>query len=327
MKQMSFSDLEQTATRKTRRQVFLDEMNRLVPWSRLVEAVSPHYPVAKSTGGRPAIGLERMLRMYVAQNCLGLSDEGIEDAIYESVSVRLFVGIDLSRERAPDATTVLRFRRLLETQQLTEAIFAAIQTVMVERGLRLSKGTTVDATIIAAPTSTKNQQGERDPEMHQTKKGNQWHFGCKVHIGADTESNVVHAIKTTAANVSDITQVGDLLNQQEATIHGDAGYVGAAKREELAGVKAEWVIAQRRKPIKSLPEGPVKDKLLEIERVKASIRARVEHHFHVVKNLFRHRKARYRGLAKNAAQMLTLFALSNLVICKRKLLDYATIPS
>ena len=197
--QASFSELEYATKKKvTRRDRFLDEINNVTPWAALVAQIEPFYP--KGTGrGRPPIGVARMLRMYIAQQCFGLSDEGIEDAIYDSQAIRQFVGVDLSRESAPDATTLLKFRRLLETHQLTERIFETINALLAAKGLILKEGTVVDATIIAAPSSTKNRSGERDPEMHQTKKGNQWHFGMKAHIGVDAETGVVHTLVTTSA--------------------------------------------------------------------------------------------------------------------------------
>src|SRR5690554_5898583 len=209
--QRSFSDLEYAAKKKvTRRDRFLAEIERLTPWAALEAALEPFYP--KGGGrGRPPIGLARMLRMYVAQQCFGLSDEGIEDALYDSQAIRCFVGIDLSREAAPDATTLLKFRRQLETHQLTESIFNAISAHLAEKGLMLREGTIVDATLIAAPPSTKNREGKRDEEMHQTKKGKQWYFGMKAHIGVDAQSGLVHTVVGTAANVSDVTQAQALL--------------------------------------------------------------------------------------------------------------------
>lgn len=230
--QGSFADLEYAAKKKvTRRDRFLAEIEAVTPWAALLEQIEPHYP--KGGGrGRPPRGLERMLRMYIAQQCFGLSDEGVEDALYDSQAIRNFVGIDLSREMAPDATTLLRFRRLLETHGLTERVFSAINTHLAERGLLLREGTVVDATIIAAPSSTKNQKGERDPQMHQTKKGNQWHFGMKAHIGVDAVSGLVHTVVTTAANVNDVTQAHRLLHGKERYALGDAGYQGVEHREE-----------------------------------------------------------------------------------------------
>lgn len=317
--QRSFSDLEYAAKKKmTRRDRFLAEIEAVTPWSALIAAIEPFYP--KGGGrGRPPLGVERMLRMYIAQQCFGLSDEGIEDAIYDSQAIRGFVGIDLAREAAPDATTLLKFRRLLEAHQLTEDIFATINTHLAERGLLLREGTVVDATIIAAPSSTKNQSEGRDPEMHQTKKGNEWHFGMKAHIGVDAHSGLVHTLVTTAANVNDVTQAHQLLHGEEAVAFGDAGYQGVEKREENQGSTVKWFVAMRPGKRRALPDTELGRLDEKIEKLKASIRAKVEHPFHFVKNLFGHRKNRYWGLAKNTAQLFTLFALANLVIAKRRL--------
>ena len=323
--QTSFSDWEYAnKKRQTRRDRFLGEIDAMTPWSALVAALERHYP--KGDGrGRPPIGLERMLRMYIAQNCFGLSDEGIEDAIYDSQAIRRFVGIDLGREAAPDATTLLKFRRLLEDQQLTESIFSTINAHLAAKGLFLRRGTVVDATLIAAPPSTKNAKGERDPEMHQAKKGNQWHFGMKAHIGADAESGLVHTVVGTAANVADVTQAHHLLHGDEADVFADAGYQGVDKREENIAVPVNWHVAMRPGKRRALPQQHAWAQMLEqAERIKASLRAKVEHPFHVIKNLFRHRKTRYRGLAKNTAQLHTLFAMANLMLARRWVLNIDT---
>lgn len=318
--QTTFSELEYAAKKKqTRRDRFLADIEAVTPWASLVAAIEPFYP--KGDGrGRPPIGLERMLRMYVAQNCFGLSDEGAEDAIYDSQAIRRFVGIDLTRESAPDATTLLKFRHLLEEKKLTDSIFNAINAHLAEKGLFLRQGTVVDATIIAAPPSTKNRSGERDPEMHQAKKGKQWHFGMKAHIGVDAESGLTHTVIGTAANVSDVTQAGALLHGDETDVFADAGYIGVEKREENLEVPVTWHVAMKRSVRKALPKNPWGEKMEWIEQAKASIRSKVEHPFHVVKNLFRHRKTRYRGLAKNTAHLLTLFGLANLMLARRWLL-------
>lgn len=318
--QTTFAELEYATKKKhTRRDRFLADIEAVTPWSALVAAIEPFYP--KGDGrGRPPIGLERMLRMYVAQNCFGLSDEGIEDAIYDSQAIRRFVGIDLGREAAPDATTLLKFRRMLEEKGLTESIFNAINAHLAERGLFLRQGTVVDATILAAPPSTKNREGKRDPEMHQTKKGNQWHFGMKAHIGADAHSGLVHTVIGTAANVNDVTQAGALLHGEETDVFGDAGYQGVEKREENLEVPVTWHVAMKRSVRKALPKDAWGEKMELIEQAKASVRAKVEHAFHVVKNLFHHRKTRYRGLEKNTAQLFTLFGFANLVLARRWLL-------
>ena len=317
--QRSFSELEYAAKKKvTRRDRFLGEINAVTPWSVLTAEVEPFYPKGEGRG-RPPIGLERMLRMYIAQQCFGLSDEGVEDAIYDSQAIRGFVGMDLAREAAPDATTLLKFRRLLETHQLTERIFAAINVHLAAKGLMLKEGTVMDATIIAAPSSTKNRSKGRDPEMHQTKKGNQWHFGMKAHIGVDAESGLVHTLVTTAANVSDVTQASQLLHGEEKDVFGDAGYQGVEKREENKDSRVAWHIAMRPGKRRALPDD-ARGRMDEmIEKCKATVRAKVEHPFHYVKNLFGHKKNPYWGKAKNTAQLFTLFALANLMIAKRRL--------
>ena len=318
--QTSFSEQEYLAKKKqTRRDRFLSEIEAVTPWTLLTAAIASHYP-SSGGRGRPPIGLERMLRMYIAQQCFGLSDEGIEDALYDARAIRRFVGIDLGRESAPDATTLLKFRRLLETHQLTESIFAAINVHLAEQGLLMRAGTIIDATIIAAPSSTKNRDGQRDAEMHQTKKGNQWHFGMKAHIGIDARSGLVHSVIGTAANVHDVTQAQALLHGEETDVFGDAGYQGVEKREENLALPVNWHIALRPGKRKALPETAWGALLEQVEKTKASIRAKVEHPFHVVKNLFSHRKARYKGLAKNTVQLFTLFGFANLMLARRWLL-------
>jgi transposase, IS5 family len=317
MKQTSFSDAEFTHKKKqTRRDRFLSEIEAVTPWAALVAALLPYYP--KGDGrGRPPVGLERMLRMYIAQQCFGLSDEGIEDAIYDSQAIRGFVGIDLTHESAPDATTLLKFRRLLEKHNLTRRIFDEINGHLAGKGLVMREGTIVDATLIAAPPSTKNRDKERDPEMHQSKKGNDWHFGMKAHVGVDMATGLVHSVVGTAGNVNDVTQAHALLHGGEKAVLGDAGYQGVGKRPENVDKAVDWHTAMRpsvRKALKKNTLGRAKEKL---EQTKASVRAKVEHCFHVVKCLFKHRKTRYRGLAKNNAQLFTLFAFANLLLARR----------
>ncbi len=305
----------------TRRERFLAEMERVVPWAALLEALAPHYfPDAAGRRGRPPVGLERMLRMYFVQQWYALADEATEDALYDSRALSAFVGIDLARESVPDATTLLKFRRLLEKQGLAETIFDTVNAGLRERGLLLNKGTVADATILAAPPSTKNKEKARDPEMHQTCKGNQWHFGMKAHIGVDADSGLVHTVTATAANVADIARLGEVLHGDEEVVFADAGYTGAEKREELKERRVKWHIAMKRGKLKAMAEGPLKELTVRAERLKAQIRSRVEHPFHTVKNLFGYRKVRYKGLAKNLAQLHTLFALANLVRAKRALL-------
>ena len=320
MKQISFSQAEfQRKKRRTRREVFLAEMEQIMPWEELFAVVEPHYPKGKR--GRPPVGLKRMLRVYFVQQWNGLSDVGVEDAITDSQALRAFVGIDLSREAAPDATTVLQFRRLLEQHDLTKKLFDAVNAGLSAAGLMMREGTIADATIIAAPPSVKNEANARDPDMHQTKKGNQWHFGMKAHIGVDAESGLVHTVVGTAANEADVTQTEHLLHGEEKDVFLDAGYVGADKREELKDRDVNWEIAMKRGKLKAVSEESGFGQLLrKLESLKASIRSKVEHPFHIVKNLFHYKKVRYKGLEKNTAQLHTLFALANLMIAKRKLL-------
>ena len=312
--QTSFSDLEYAGKKKqTRRERFLAQLEAVTPWADLEAALAPFYPTGKGPG-RPPLGLARMLRMYVAQQCFGLSDEGIEDALYDSHAIRRFVGIDLAREAAPDATTLLKFRRLIETHDLSRVIFATIRDHLAREGLLLREGTIVDATLIAAPPSTKNRDRARDPDMHQARKGKQWHFGMKAHIGVDLDSGLVHTVLTTPAHVNDVTQAHGLLRGQETVVLGDAGYQGVDKRPENQARPVTWHVALRPGVRRALPNDELGRLRQRIERVKASLRAKVEHPFHVIKNLFRYRKTRYRGLAKNTAQVVTLFGLANLVL-------------
>jgi IS5 family transposase len=313
--QTSFSQAEFADKKKiTRREKFLARMESLIPWVKLLAVIEPFYP--KGERGRPPIGLERMLRVYFLQQWYGLADEALEDALYDSQALRGFARIDLSAEGVPDATTLLKFRRLLETHDLCKGLFTAINADLTARGLLLREGTLVDATLIAAPPSTKNKERQRDPEMHQTKKGNQWYFGMKAHIGADRDSKLVHTVLVTAANVADITKTAELLHGQEKQVHADAGYTGVEKRMEIVALerKIDWQIAGKRGQIKSMVEGAEKEAIKAVEKAKASVRAFVEHPFHIVKNLFRHRKVRYRGLAKNGHQLYTLFGLANVMI-------------
>lgn len=324
-RQVSFAQAEYDKKKKrTRREIFLEKMEQVVPWARLREVIEPHYPKSGKRG-RPPIGLERMLRMYFMQQWYGLADEAVEDAIYDSQALRNFMGIDLSRESVPDATTLMGFRHLLEANDLAQAMLVEVNAMLIERGLLMSKGTLIDATLIAAPSSTKNREHARDPEMHQTKKGNTWHFGLKAHIGVDKESGLVHTLVTTAANVSDISQTPALLHGQEDAVWADAGYVGVDKREDMQealaanGQEVQWHVAKRRKTVETMMDGWQKKLAQAHEKLKARVRAYVEHPFHVVKNIFRHRKVRYKGLAKNDAQLNVLFALSNLYMMRDEL--------
>ena len=307
--------------KKTRKEVFLEEMNKVVPWQALVALIQPHARGAhQALGGRPPFAVETMLRIHCLQLWWNLSDPAMEEELHERPLYRRFVGLD-GAARLPDESTILRFRHLLEKHQLAPQVLATINTGLAHQGLLLKTGTVVDATIIAAPSSTKNSSGERDPEMHQTKKGNQWHFGMKAHIGVDADSGLVHSVVGTAANVNDVTQAGALVHGEETDVFADAGYQGVAKREETQGIKANWHVAMRagkRKVLdKSTPMGEIMDKL---EQTKARIRAKVEHPFRVIKQQFGHAKVRYRGLAKNTARLTMLFALSNLWMVRRQIL-------
>jgi len=322
--QISFAQAEYDKKKKrTRREVLLEKMEQVVPWSRLMEVIEPYYPKSGKRG-RPPIGLERMLRMYFVQQWYGLADEAVEDAVYDSVALRNFMGIDLSRTSVPDATTLMGFRHLLEAHDLPKAILVEVNVMLMERGLLMTQGTLVDATLIAAPSSTKNKEHARDPEMHQAKKGNQWHFGMKAHIGVDAESGLVHTVMTTPANAHDVTQAHALLHGQEEVVFADSGYRGVEKRQEIEDKHAEvdWQIAMmpgKRKALdKTKASHAVKDKL---EKTKASVRAKVEHPFRVIKCQFGHRKTRYRGLAKNTSQLLVMFALSNLWMVRKRMIQ------
>ena len=259
-----------------------------------------------------------MLRMYIAQQCFGLSDEGIEDAIYDSAAIRDFVGVDPNWGAAPDATTLGKFRQLLEAHDLTRRIFYTINAHLAAQGLMMREGTIVDATLIAAPPSTKNSDKQRDPEMHQSKKGNEWHFGMRAHVGVDAASGLVHTLIGTAGNVADVTQAHALLHGAEKMVLTDAGYTGVDKRQENLDKPVHWHVAMKRTARRTLPNTKLGRLRERLEVVKASVRAKVEHPFHVIKNLFRHRKTRYRGLAKNTAQLFTLFGLANLVLAGRR---------
>ena len=289
-----------------------------------MEVIEPYYPKSGKRG-RPPIGLERMLRMYFVQQWYGLADEAVEDAVYDSQALRNFMGIDLSRTSVPDATTLTGFRHLLETHDFTKAMLVEVNVMLMERGLLMTQGTLVDATLIAAPSLTKNKAHARDPEMHQTKKGNQWHFGMKAHIGVDKDSGLVHTLRTTAANVSDISQTPALLHGQQCDVWADAGYVGVEKREDMQEALAaseqevRWHVAKRRKSIEKLADGWQKSMAQAYEKLKAQAKAYVENPFHVVKNIFKYKKTCYKGLAKNDAQLNVLFALSNLYMVKGEL--------
>ncbi|MDD1141009.1 IS5 family transposase [Pseudomonas sp. TNT2022 ID233] len=321
MKQMTFADAEYAGKRKqTRRERFLIEMDQVVRWKGLIALIEPHYP--KGEGGRPAYPLLAMLRVHLMQNWFDYSDPTMEEALYETTILRQFAGLSL--ERIPDETTILNFRRLLEKHELAVGILGVINGYLSGRGLSLRQGTIVDATLIHAPSSTKNQDGKRDPEMRQAKKSNQWYFGMKAHIGVDDESGLVHSVVGTAANVADVTQVDKLLHGDESVVCADAGYTGVEKRPEHEGRQVIWQIAARRSTYQKLGKRSVLYKIKrKIEKAKAQVRAKVEHPFRVIKRQFGYVKTRFRGLAKNTAQLVTLFALSNLWMARRHLLRNA----
>jgi transposase, IS5 family len=305
------------STKKTRKREFLEQMNKVVPWDVLVQIVAPHYPQAKT--GRPPFPIETMLRIHYLQQWFGLSDPAMEEALHDVPLYREFAKVDGVLNRLPDESTILRFRHLLEKHDLAPDMLRVVNDLLSYKGLLLKAGTAVDATLICAPSSTKNASGERDPEMHQTKKGNQWYFGMKAHIGVDAQSGLVHSVATTPANVNDVTQAHKLLHGQETDVLGDAGYQGVDKRNPDLAVT--WHIAMRPGKRRVLDlSSELARKIDKVEQIKASIRAKVEHPFRVIKQQFGFTKVRYRGLEKNTAQIITLFALSNLWMARRKLL-------
>ena len=323
MKQISLATTGfELVTKRTRKREFLDEMNLVIPWSQLLALITPHAPAGKT--GRPPFATEVMLRIHLLQQFFGHSDPAMEEALHDIPLYREFAKLDAGITRLPDESTILRFRHMLEQNDLGAQILAAVNAKLIDRGLMLKTGTVVDATLIAAPSSTKNDKGERDPEMHQTKKGNQWHFGMKAHIGVDADSGLVHTVTTTPANAHDVTQAHVLLHGQEEVVFADSGYRGVEKRQEIqdkhAGV--DWEIAMMPGKRKALDKTKASQALTDrIEKIKASIRAKVEHPFRVIKCQFGHRKTRYRGLAKNTSQLLVMFALSNLWMVRKRMIQ------
>jgi IS5 family transposase len=306
------------STKKTRKREFLEEMEHVVPWAALVQIVEPHCPRAKT--GRPPMPVETMLRIHYLQQWFGLSDPAMEEALHDVPLYREFAKLGDAQARLPDETTILRFRHLLERHNLAPDMLRLVNDILLAKGLMLRTGTAVDATLISAPSSTKNAEGERDPEMKQTKKGNNWYFGMKAHIGVDAASGLVHTVVGTAANVNDLNVAGQLLHGEEHAAFGDAGYQGVHKRPEAAG--PTWHVAMRPGKRRKLNPFIEPDFIAErVEKMKASIRAKVEHPFRVLKRQFGFTKVRYRGLAKNTAQLITLFALSNLWMARRQLLE------
>lgn len=294
--------------RATRKAEFLAKMEGLMPWSALCALIEPHYPKAGS--GRPPIGLERMLRMYWVANWFNLADEACEDAMYDIAVFREFCGFDLGRERIPDATTLLKFRHLLEENDFGKEMFARIGALLQANGVKVSGGTIVDATLIAAPPSTKNEDKARDPEMHQVKKGNQWHFGMKIHVGTDSKTGLVHSASITAANVHDSHEVPNLLHGDETRFYGDSAYRGKAQRERLKEIAPNAKDFTNKRAYRN---APLSDADKEANRRKSSIRAKVEHPFLILKRLWGFAKVRYRGLAKNANRAFAMLAAINIL--------------
>ena len=314
MYQPTFADLEYEGKKlKTRREKFLERMDGLIPWEQLEERVRPFYP--KAGRGRRPYELSTMLRIHCVQLFYNLSDPGMEDMLYEVESVRRFAGLKLSGP-LPDETTILNFRHLLEKHELGAVLFEEIGCHLESQGLRLQAGTIVDASIIAAPSSTKNRSKERDPEMHQTKKGNEWHFGMKVHIGVDSQTGVVHSVSTTPANVHDVTETPRLLHGGETQVWCDAGYQGVHKRPENRDLEVEWQVSMRPGKRRKLEPGSNE---AVMEKRKASVRAKVEHPFLYIKRHFGYAKTRYRGLAKNTLRLMTLLGFANLMRAERYL--------
>ena len=315
-KQPAFPSLTQAMKKKvTRREQFLAEMDAVVPWRRLLALIEPHYPKTGPKGGRPPMPLETMLRVYFLQNWYALSDPMAEETLYDSEAMRRFAGIEPGDDRIADETTILNFRHLLERHGLTEAIFAAVNAHLADKGVTLRSGTLVDATIIDAPSSTKNKAGARDPEMSSTKKGNDWYFGMKAHIGVDADSGVAHSLETTTAKVHDSQVWDQLLHGDEASVWADKGYVSAEREAAFEGPGKFWGCMRK------APKGGALHPLDEdINRIIAMVRAKVEHPFRVIKRQFGYLKTRYRGLAKNRAQLFTLFALGNLFLVRKRLM-------
>ena len=303
--------------KKTRKREFLEQMEQVVPWGSLVAVIAPYYPEGRN--GRPPFSLETMLRMHFMQQWFTLSNRAMEEAFFDTALYREFARLD-AFARLPDESTILRFRHRLEKHKLADQILASVNALLTERGLLLRAGTVVDATLIAAPTSTKNKDKSRDPEMHSSKKGNQWYFGMKAHIGADAESGLVHTVRGTSGHVSDIAEGSALLHGQQTVAFGDAGYQGIDKRPD-AKADVAWHVAMRPGKRRALNKQNAADALMDqAEKLKAAVRAKVEHPFRVIKRQFGFVKVRYRGLKKNTQQLVTLFALSNLWMVRSKLM-------
>ena len=320
MKQQTFSDIEYSNRRKkTKREEFLEAMDQIIPWQHWIDLIKDYYPSGKR--GRPPRGIETMLRMYLMQNWFNLFDAAIEDAIYDSYAMRSFMHIDFFTEQVPDSTTLLKFRHLLEVHKIGEQIFADVNARLESAGLIMHGGTIVDATIIAAPSSTKNKEGKRDEEMHQTKKGNQWYFGMKVHAGVDAGSGYVHTITGTAASVHDVNETEKLIREDDEVLYGDSGYLNAAEHmksidaDRLKSIDFRFNVRPSSIKMSEAYKGIRWDE--DIENRKSSTRCKVEHPFLIVKRQFGYCKTAYKGLAKNMNRFNVLFACANLVMCIR----------
>lgn len=310
--QRTFAELAWSQKKKvTRREEFLGKMNQVIPWKDLVALIEPHYP--KGDRGRPPLGIEKMLRIYFLQQWFDLSDPLAEESLYDSESMRRFAGVELSDDVVPDESSILRFRHLLEAHQLTEAIFARVRQLLETRGLLVKTGTIVDATILDAPSSTKNATRTRDPEMQPTRKGKQWHFGMKVHVGTDPHG-LVHSVATTHAAAADIQQLPELVHGEERALFGDRAYWSESDRQACRAAGIAYRVNRR-----GSKWNPVSDRWRAINRTRSRVRARGEHPFLVVKHLWGFRKVRYRGLAKNTARVFAIFALANLYLARRRL--------
>lgn len=315
MRQQSFStDSFEKYRKPTRKERFLGEMEQAIPWQELAEVIQPYYPAPPGAGRRP-IGIERMLRIYFLQHWFNLSDPGAEEALYDSRAMREFVGIDLGQEPVPDESTILQFRHLMERHELGAALFHAVNAYLEENGMKVSRGTIVDASIINAPTSTKNKDRSRDPEMHSTHKGKQWYFGMKAHIGVDSKRKLIHSVAATAANVHDSQVLEDLLHGEETRVWGDSAYTGQTETLREVAPKAQDFTQEKGSRHHVLSDAE-KDK----NRTKSKVRSKVEHVFHVLKRQFKFTKVRYRGLDKNANHLFAACALVNIVMMKKQLL-------
>ena len=313
MKQQSFATLAyQNKKIVTKREAFLKEMEQVVPWLRLLKLIEPHYP--RKGNGRPPIPMEVMLRIYFLQQWYALSDPAVEEALYDMESMRRFSLLELGEDAIPDETTILNFRRLIEKRDLSVAMFNDINAYLVDRGIKVSKGSMIDASIVHAPSSTKNKEKQRDPEMHSTRKNNQYYFGMKIHIGSDVNSNAIHSATVTSANIADISEMPELLREEDEVVFGDAGYTSDSYKRGARSLGMTWKVNDKRKPKKNLSANQKKR-----NRKNSSIRARVEHCFRVLKCQFGYKKVRYKGLNKNRVQVFALLGLANLYMLRKQL--------